>query len=248
MQRLNRNICLKRYFSMVLLPLFSACLLLSSCSTYQPADDTELLLLEKQIAEINQKLDELNHQVSVMQYMVDNHERNLTSSKRVSTKIQKPLAKPKYKPKAPIADKNGVLTAVVPGTSPIKPKGTTADELYHKAMTAYQKSQYDQALSMFKSFNGQYPRHNLADNALYWTGECQYAKKIYPDAIQTFEKVLSQYPNSSKAPDAMLKIGYANLTVGNMDQGKAYLKKVVRLFPFSTAGSKAEIKLQSLTQ
>jgi len=94
--------------------------------------------------------------------------------------------------------------------------------------------------------NPEYPDHELADNALYWEGECRDAVKNFSKAIATFQRVIGEYQDGSKVPDAMLKTGYAYLSVGDRENARIYLKKVVKNYPFSPAGTKAEMMLKKI--
>ena len=99
---------------------------------------------------------------------------------------------------------------------------------------------------MFQSIAENYPGHDLADNALYWTGECFYALKDYKGAIKAFKKVIKNYPDGSKVPDSLLKIGYAYLSLNDPVNARSFLKKVVKQYPFTPAGTKAGEMLKKI--
>jgi len=46
-------------------------------------------------------------------------------------------------------------------------------------------------------------------------------------------------------PDALLKTAYAYLSLDDADRAHHYLKKVVKQYPFTPAGEKAEQKLKA---
>ena len=91
---------------------------------------------------------------------------------------------------------------------------------------------------MFNRVAENYPGHDLADNSLYWAGECLYAQKDYKSAIQAFKKVYNVYPNGSKVPDALLKTGYAYLALNDKVNAQSFFKKIVKQYPFTPAGTK----------
>jgi tol-pal system protein YbgF len=130
---------------------------------------------------------------------------------------------------------------------PATPAETTPagpEALYRQALEAYHAGAFDRATTLFDGFGRQHPRHPLADNALYWTGECHYARKRYLKAIETFKSVLQRYPKGEKVPDALLKTGYSYLALGDNPAGRRYLQQAVRQYPFSPAGAKAEERLK----
>jgi tol-pal system protein YbgF len=117
---------------------------------------------------------------------------------------------------------------------------------YQEAMKVFRSGDYEAAGDLFEKFARQFPKDDLADNALYWSGECRYTRKDYTGALKQFRQVIDDYPTGSKVPDALLKIGFAYLSLGDKDSAITYLKKVVAQYPFSAAGTKAEERLQEL--
>lgn len=118
--------------------------------------------------------------------------------------------------------------------------------LYQEAMEIFRSGDYETAAGLFVEFARQFPKDDLADNALYWSGECRYARKDYTGALTQFRQVIDDYPSGSKAPDALLKIGFAYLSLGDTESAVTYLRKVVAQYPFSPAGAKAEERLKTL--
>ena len=207
--------------------------LLTACSSLQPQKESEKTRLERQVAETNEKIEELSHKLSILQFMVDDHQKTLKEieatqeagaiSTQKSVEVQQPTLQPAV----------GSEKAAAPVS------GENADQLYKKALSVYKNRNYGKAAAIFNSIFENYPSHNLADNALYWTGECFYAQKNYKGAIRAFKKVLEKYPGGSKVSDSLLKIGYSYLALGDKTNAQSFLKKVVKQYPFTPAGSKA---------
>ena len=211
--------------------------LLIACSGTQPMKASEKTRLERQVTENNEKIEELSHKLSILQFMVDDHQKTLKEIEatqeagaigtRKSDDVQQQPPQEALMPPA------GSEKAVAPVTD------ENADQLYQRALAIYKNRDYEKAASIFDTIAENYPKHNLADNALYWSGECYYAQKNYKSAIRAFKKVLEKYSDGSKAPDSLLKIGYSYLALGDRTNGRSYLKKVVKQYPFTPAGSKA---------
>jgi tol-pal system protein YbgF len=155
-----------------------------------------------------------------------------------------PLEKAAPSPQAPpVAQGNKNIQA-----SP-EDRQTTTDApnpLYQKAMEVFRGGDYESAAVLFEDFVKKFPQDDLADNALYWAGECRYTKKKFSEAIQHFKRVVEEYPAGSKVPDALLKIGFAHISLGDMASAETYLKRVIAQYPFSSAGTKAEERLRTL--
>lgn len=117
---------------------------------------------------------------------------------------------------------------------------------YNKARQLLLANKFNAAEKEFKAVAEEYSNNPLAVNSLYWIGECRYSMKDYKGAITIFKQLVEKYPNGSKVPDALLKTAYAYISIGDDDNAREYLKRVVKTFPFSPSGEKAEKKLQSL--
>ncbi len=127
-----------------------------------------------------------------------------------------------------------------PDTSRQTPSG-----LYHKARNLLLEGNPSQAAGLFSQFLQNYPDNDLADNAVYWLGECHYTLGEYQKAAAVFKNLELQYPKSEKVPDATLKAGYSYLSLDDTNRAHHYLKKVLKSYPFSPAAEKAEEKLKS---
>lgn len=209
---------------------------LSSCAHNSPVPerDSDIAVLEKKLAETNEKLDEMVRRVSELQLMVDTQQRSLLDLKADE---EKPISAPE----APVAPD----LPLAPATAAVHPP--EPDALYTKAFGLFKNREYQAATELFDAFAARYPYENLADNALYWAGECRYALKDYAGAVASFKSVLKSYPNGNKVPDSLLKLGVSYLALGDETNGKDYLKKVIKNYPFSPAALKAEEKLKLLT-
>lgn len=250
--------------SLLFFPLLLAILLFLSCAAVSPPpkEDFQITLLEKQIIEMDKKMDEIYHRVSIIQFMIDNHERKLKDLEKSGVIKESPDTPPSADPEVPqlpaepVADLNPpdfIEELKLPDQSPApasEPKSPAADvppeTMYNNALSSYNNADYDQAVSAFNSFADKFPDHDLADNALYWAGECYYARKNYSAAIISFKKVVTRYPEGGKIPDAFLKTGYSYLAMNDKENARLFLKKVITNFPFSPAGSKAEEMLKRI--
>jgi tol-pal system protein YbgF len=134
--------------------------------------------------------------------------------------------------------------AAVPGGAAA---GTTDPEtLYQTAYSDYLRGAYDLALLGFRQYLDAYPETDLADNAVYWTGECFYRQQRYREAIAEYDRVLQNWPRSDKTASAMLKRAYAQIESGSRSDGIAALQRVIQTFPNSDEANLARQKLQSV--
>ena len=120
--------------------------------------------------------------------------------------------------------------------------------IYYAAYSDYIKENFDLAIEGFRQFIRNFPGSGLADNSLYWIGECYYAKKKYQDAINTFNELLAKYKDGDKVPAATLKKGYALIEMGRQGEGIAILKELISRFPLSEEASLAQQKIKEFSE
>ena len=118
-------------------------------------------------------------------------------------------------------------------------------KLYQKARNLMLENDTDNAADLFATFAKQHPEHSLADNALYWLGECHYTKGRYAQSVEVFKELVRRYPKAEKVPDALLKTGYAYLSMDDVDRANHFLTQVIKKYPFSPAAEKAQKKLSA---
>ncbi|HCY84520.1 MAG TPA: tol-pal system protein YbgF [Desulfobacteraceae bacterium] len=117
-------------------------------------------------------------------------------------------------------------------------------QLYKEARTQLLAGDTDNAADLFSTFVKKHPDHALADNAMYWLGECYYTKGDYKTAATVFKDLVKTYPKAEKVPDALLKTGYAYLSLDDVNRATHFLKQVIKKYPFSPAAEKAQVKLK----
>ena len=134
-----------------------------------------------------------------------------------------------------------------------KPEGTPAasdvnnpEDLYNAAFNKMKSGDYEDARVEFKEFLKAHPRHELADNALFWIGESYYREKRYEEAVLDYEEVVKKYPKENKVPDAMLKEGLAFYELGKAKEAKFVLKKLIDKFPKSEQAKIAKGKIEQM--
>jgi len=117
-------------------------------------------------------------------------------------------------------------------------------ELYKAALDKLREDKAPQAaFEMFGRFLEDHPSSRLADNALYWSGECLYVLARYEEAIARMDLLVERHPRSSKVPHALLRAGESLLALGLRDKGLDKLRRVVDRHPTSEAARRARARL-----
>lgn len=199
--------------------------------------------MEQQISRNEEVISDLSQRLSVMQFMVDSHERmlrNPSGPSAATTPASSAIQQPEK-------TKTGA-SSPAPASHVSSPAEQIQDpnRLYEKAFATMQNREYEKAADLFQQLATRFPDHSLADNALYWLAECHYARRDYRQAITAFEEVPKRYPQGGKVPDAMLKNAFSRIQIGDKENAREILRQLIREYPFTDAAAKAETRLKNL--
>ena len=140
---------------------------------------------------------------------------------------------------------------VKPQPAPVQPPPAptmSPQEAYSVAYNDYLKGNYDLAVDSFKLYRQQFPESPLADNALYWIGECRYSQRKFEEAIDAFDELILTYPQGDKAAAAQLKKGLSFIELGRKPEALAALKLLVAKYPLEEEARIAQDKIRELTE
>lgn len=268
------------FHSLSLLALFILLLsMICGCATGRT--DGKNSKLSSDLDAANRRIDEIYHRLSVLQFMVDSHDRILSEREEKLKKsgfvppaeapaMEKPVVEEAPPRSDTVASEETETTVTAQGVTPldetpaearegadketakkdatttVNVEGKTTETIYAEGLSALKAGDYPTAAAMFRAVVEGHPNHDLADNAVYWTGEIFYDQKEYKEAIRIFKRLVEIYPTQGKVPDALLKIGYSYHSLGDRENAVKYLKKVVVEYPFTDPGSKAEAMLNKI--
>lgn len=117
-----------------------------------------------------------------------------------------------------------------------KPKAATetAEQLYQRALDLIRKeSKFAEGRQLLETFVGKYPKHDLYVNALYWSGEALYGEQKYELAILQLQDVISKHSRHPKAAAAMLKQALAFNALGDVQNARTTMQKLIEEYPDS---------------
>ncbi|MBM3298186.1 MAG: tol-pal system protein YbgF [Candidatus Aminicenantes bacterium] len=153
-----------------------------------------------------------------------------------------PQGKPQEKPREGRTDR-----APAPETIPDPATSTQAPkEIYDMAYADYLRGNYDLAVDSFKIYREQFPSSPLADNALYWIGECFFSQRKFEAAIEQFNLLLFDYPRGDKVPAAYLKKGLSFLELGKKDEALSVFKLLITKYPGEDETKIAQQKVKEI--
>ncbi len=148
----------------------------------------------------------------------------------------------------PLADLGATAppAAAAPAAAPATTGVLDPVPAYNKAMEAYQRDQYDEALNLFNDFMSRFPNSEISDNAQFWKGECLYNLGRYDECIAEFETLRATHPESAKVPYGMFNQAAAHLKLGQQDRAFALLEDLVENYPMTPAAARARSKLEEV--
>lgn len=133
------------------------------------------------------------------------------------------------------------------GTNPESPQAADAGQAsYDKAQALVRERRFDEALKAFEQHLKQYPRGELAPQAMYWLGELwlAVATRDAPKAGRYFYRVYNEYPKHARAPAAMYRHALVQCETEEAVKGRATLNRLIVQYPGSPDAKLAETALR----
>lgn len=157
---------------------------------------------------------------------------------------------PKDKP-AEAADKKPAEQKAEPPLEkkpPVAPSiSLSPQEVYNTAYADYLKGNFDLASDGFKIYRDNFPDSPLADNALYWIGECFFSQRKFGEAIDVFNDLILEYPQGDKIAAAYLKKGLSLVELRRKDEGLVVFKLLISKYPLEEEARIAQEKIKELS-
>ncbi len=215
--------------------------------------------LQEEVRFLRGKVEEQQNQLRRLQ--VDQRDRYRDLDRRLSLLNQRPAnapvvpvaALPRALPSTHPASATGLAlvtpasrTQISAATGALASADVSAAQAYKAAFSLVREGDFDQALTAFEGFLQQYPGSSLTANVLYWTGEVH---RVKPAADQqrarlAYEQLIARYPAHPKAAEAYYKLGLSYQEMGQLDNAKDAMSKVIELFPDQAPAGMARDFLQ----
>jgi tol-pal system protein YbgF len=195
-------------------------------------------ILSDRLEQLSSKLDRLTEEFIALKPAVS----AATSSPEVKPAPPQKEETTKQAKGEPAPSKEATTAAPVPATGP------SPQEVYNSAYGDYLKGNYDLAIEGFRLYREQFSDSPLADNALYWIGECYYSQKNYEAAMNAFNEVILLYPKGDRVAAAYLKKGLCYLEMGQKEEALAVFKLLVSKFPLEEEAKVAQQKIKEITE
>jgi tol-pal system protein YbgF len=214
--------------------------------------EAETSLSREELAELTHRLDQVSRETSVAGERMTDIDRRIDSLNEEMQQMRE-LLRARGEAARPGTGTGAVVPppAVPSEASAPGPQGGTAavpdaELLYNTSYADFSKGNYGLAIAGFEEYLERFPQSPLADNALYWIGECHFSQGSFTEAVRTFDRLLADYAKSEKAAAANLKKALAFLEQNQVGQAIVQLRYVVSSYPGTDEARIARDKLTSL--
>ena len=136
--------------------------------------------------------------------------------------------------------------ATTPTTEPPPPPAIDCDATYDESFILVRRGEYENAIEGFRNFLTHCEKHESAENAHYWIGECYYSLEKYVDAITEFQYLIDTYKSSVNASRAMYKLARSQQELGKANEAKRVFQKLIDEYPETLEASQAKERLKDL--
>ena len=125
-------------------------------------------------------------------------------------------------------------------------RASSDEGLFREGYALYHRRDYQGAEQHLRRFLASDPDGPMADDALFWIGECRFARGLYRDAIFEYRDVIEHHPGSHRVPRAWYMIALSYERLGESAAMNEHLAIVVEKYPDSDVAPLARDRLVTL--
>jgi tol-pal system protein YbgF len=133
------------------------------------------------------------------------------------------------------------IVGVQPGTDT-----GDAETIYEAGLDQLQRNNLTAAQSAFQEIVDRFPNHERAPDARYFLAEILERQGEPRDALAAFGQIPELNPGAVRVPDALYRMALLQIELGNRDEARRLLDRVVNTYPESLAAAPARAKLREL--
>ncbi|MCW2245917.1 tol-pal system protein YbgF [Azospirillum fermentarium] len=214
--------------------------------------EVRLQRLERMIAEVNGRNEELGYQVTQLKDRlerinsdIDFRLNSLESGKggglsavAPGAPAAKAAAEPKGGDREPPADKPAPAAKADAKPAPVALPSGPPEKQYEYAFAFLRNQEYDKAEKALQEFVAKNKGNDLAGNAQFWLGETYFVQKKYTEAAVAYAEGMQKYPKNAKAADNLLKLGMSLGQLNKKTEACTAFAQLNKKFPTAAASVK----------
>ncbi len=205
------------------------------------ASGEKLRRMESDINSLRFRIDEAHERISMIEKEID----NISKACGILKTAQEEVIKEIYSLKTSINETREFLYSVQTNLQERK-RGESPESLYKRATELFNSNKCSSAIPVFEEIVKSFPKHSLADNALYWIGECYYRDGLRDKSLETMKEVIRRYPSGNKVPDAKIRMAIIYMESGDEKVAVDLLKEVIEKTSDEDAKMRANALLQKI--
>ena len=133
------------------------------------------------------------------------------------------------------------------GAVPTVSTGTgEADAMYNAAIRQYQRGSLSAARAAFQQYLTTYPTHERAPSAHYYLADILVQEDQLQEAVAAFGQIPELFPTSETVPDALYRMGVLHIELGNEDEARRVLQRLVNTYPEHRNAAAARDRLAAI--
>ncbi len=124
--------------------------------------------------------------------------------------------------------------------------GDDAAQMYQAGVDQFNRGSLTAASAAFQSFLQAYPSNENAPDAHFYLADILYQQNRLQDALDAFAEIPELFPTAARVPEALYRMGLIQNELGNTEEARATLQRVVNTYPDSEAATLAAAKLREI--
>jgi len=125
--------------------------------------------------------------------------------------------------------------------------GGNADQLYNIARDQDQRGSMAAAQQAYEQFLADYPNDARAPDAYWFLGDLLERQNRPDDALEKFQEIPARWPTAARVPATLFRIARIQVDLGDRDDARATLERLVNTYPDSDMAPLAREMLEDLS-
>ena len=175
--------------------------------------------------DINQSLRQIGQSLNTLEAMVGENQRGIAGVRdQLANQRRTPVAQPRVIMTDSTATASGGSERLIGG-------GGNADQLWAIALQQLDRESLNSATRAFEQFLAEYPGDDREADAHFNLADILTQQDRPEDALEAFQEIQVLFPTAARVPDAMYRIALLQIELGDTEQAKTTLERIMNTYP-----------------
>ncbi|MDX1492515.1 MAG: tetratricopeptide repeat protein [Longimicrobiales bacterium] len=124
--------------------------------------------------------------------------------------------------------------------------GGNADQLWGAAGQQRDRGSLNSAARAYEQFIAEHPDDARAPDAYWYLGDLRSQQDRPEDALRAFLQIQQLFPTSPRVPEALYRAALLHEEMGDLDEARAVLERIMNTYPDALVSSLAREKLREI--